>query len=134
MFALEDLDDTEHWERPESFNWKQESSDFADFVRDLESQLSAPVEVETGANIQDASFHSQVLLSGGVLRFSNFGRMIAFGPDSEIARNVLCAVEQLAKSHDYVLVSTSDLEKPYPTDRGVGLGIRTWWARFFDYL
>jgi hypothetical protein len=60
--------------------------------------------------------------------------MIAFTPDAEIAEEVRATVWQLAATHGYTLVPTSDLETPYPREEGLRLGISTWWIRYFDYL
>ena len=131
---LQQHDSPEHWEYPRDFDRATEGRDFAAFLMDLETALGQRLPVETGAHIQDASFHSQIGLLGGALRFSNFGRMIAFTPDAEIAEEMARTVRQLAATHGYVLVPTSDLETLYPREEGLRLGIRTWWIRYFDYL
>lgn len=131
---LERHDDPDHWEYQRDFDWQTESRDFAAFVRDLEARLGRRFDVETGSRIQDASFHSQILLPGGLLRFSDFGRMIAVTPDSEVPEDVMAAIRELAAGRGYTLVPTADLEAPYPRADGTRLGIRTWWIRFFDYL
>lgn len=131
---LERYDNPDHWERPPDFDWQTESRDFAAFVLGLEAGLGRRFEVETGSRIQDASFHSEIVLPGGRLRFSNFGRMIAVTPDSEIPEDVMAAIRELAAGRGYTLVPTADLETPYPRGDGTQLGIRTWWIRYFDYL
>jgi hypothetical protein len=131
---LEQHDDTSHWERPSNFDWARESADCAGFVSELASRVGRKFEFETGSRIQDASFHSQVVLPGGLLRFSNFGRMIAFTPDCDVPEEIRSVVEQLAVKRDYTLVPTADLEKPYPRGGGTRFTIATWWIRYFDYL
>jgi hypothetical protein len=132
--TLERFDDPEHWERPSDFDWASESRAFAAFVADLQTKLRRQFEVETGSRVQDASFHSQISLPGGLLRFSNFGRMMAFAPDSEVPEDVLAAVRELAATHRYLLVPSAELEKPYPPGDGTRFGIGAWWIRYFDYL
>lgn len=131
---LEHYDDPEHWEQPAGFDWSAESRSFAAFVADLKRRFDRTFEVETGQLIQDASFHSQIALPGGWLRFSKFGRMIALTPGSEVPDNILAGIHDLAEEHRYTLVPTADLERPYPRGDGVRLGIRTWWIRYFDWL
>ena len=103
---LERHDAPNQWERPGDFDWATESRDFAAFVVDLEGRLGRRFDVETGSHIQDASFHSQILLPGGLLRFSNFGRMIAVTPDNEILADVLAGIRELAAGRGYTIVPT----------------------------
>jgi hypothetical protein len=131
---LEQHDDANHWERPSNFDWPKESADFSSFLRELESKVGRNFEYETGSRIQDASFHSQIVLPGGLLRFSNFGRMIAFTPDNEVPAEIRLVIGQLANARGYTLVPTTDLEQPYPRGGGTRLTIGTWWIRYFDYL
>jgi len=132
--VLELYDDTSSWERPNHFDWAKESADFLAFVEELESTLRRKLERETGSHIQDASFHSQIVLPGGLLRFSNFGRMVAFTPDSEVPEEVRLVIVQLATARGYTLIPTADLERPYPGGGGTRFTIGTWWIRYFDYL
>ena len=122
------------WESPPDFDYNAAASRFAAFVQDLSEAIGATVRSETGAEIQDASFHSQIALPGGLLRFSSFGWMIAFAPDSEVAEEILAVVRKLAATHGYILVPTAELERPYPRGDGTRFGIGTWWIRYFDYL
>jgi len=131
---LERFDDPNHWERPADFDWPSESRAFGVFIADLQKELRREVDFETGTRIQDASFHSQIALPGGLLRFSSFGWMIAFAPDSEVAEEILAVVRKLAATHGYILVPTAELERPYPRGDGTRFGIGTWWIRYFDYL
>ncbi len=127
-------DDGIHWEYPAGFDHGRATNRFAAFASALSAELPEPVTTETGTSIQDASFHSQILLPGGALRFSSFGDMIAFTPDHEIPTRHVEAVVALAVRHGYTLVPTSALETPYD---GAGAGsteISTWWIRFFDWL
>ena len=131
MSLLERHDDTDDVECPPDFDWDKGRADFMAFAGELESRARRTFEQETGSGIQDASFHSQLTLPGGVLRFSNFGKMIAFTPDSEVPEFLRSVVEQLATERGYTLVPTVHLEKPYPRAR---FGIETWWVRYFDFL
>ena len=83
-------------------------------------------------HIQDASFHSQVLLDGGYLRFSNFGDMVVTTDDESIAPSALDIIKDLALKHGYVIVPHDLLEEDY-TGKNPGVtSIRDWWIRYFD--
>jgi hypothetical protein len=131
---LQRLDDPNHWEHPADFDRDAEIRAFEDFVTELWAILNLDFPTETGTLIQDASFHSEASLPGGLLRFSNFGRMIAFAPDNEVSDKVVASVRELAVRHAYVLMSTTELETPYMRAEGNRFGIDTWWIRYFDYL
>jgi hypothetical protein len=128
------LDDPERWEEPRAFDRIHATKRFRAFATDLESRLSAPCAVETDSAIQDASFHSQIQLPGGWLRFSSFGDMIAFTLDHNVPEGVVNVVRELATVHKYTLIPTAVLEESYAgSNRGV-TGISTWWDRFFDWV
>lgn len=139
---LEQHDDPKYWEYPGGIpRHAQAGSDlrFQQFVKLLEDSLGKTWPIETGIQIQDASFHSQILFdapdthSGG-LRFSNFGNMIAFTPDHELPTSLKEAVVAVAEQLGYVLVPSDVLEEDY-TGRNPGVsGIATWWIRYFDWV
>ena len=131
---LEKYDDAKRWERPSNFDWPKESGAFMGLLRELESRIGLNLEHETGSRIQGASFHSQVVLPCGLLRFSNFGRMIAFTPDSEVPYGIRSIIGDMATKRGYSLAPTVDLERPYPRSGGARFTIATWWIRYFDYL
>jgi hypothetical protein len=92
------------------------------------------LESETGTHIQDASFHSQIYLGTGALRFSAFGRMLAYTPDMEVEDDIREQVERLAAERGYILIPTDILETDYSGAHPGVDGIRTWWIRYFDWL
>ena len=127
-------DDPRLWESPNGFDYEVALRRFRGFVDALESFLGQSLETETFPLIQDASFHSQICFSGGYLRFSSFGNMIAFTPDHRVSPLIVEAVVRLALQHQYQLVPTEDLEAPYTGSNPGVTGISTWWIRFFDWV
>lgn len=131
---LQEVDDPVLWERPRHFDEKGAQRRFAAFADAIAKSLALPFRRQTGAEIQDASFHSQLIFEWGSLRFSSFGDMIAFTPDHDTPPTVTALIETLAKDSGYVLVPTDILEERY-TGRNPGVtGIRDWWTRYFDWV
>ena len=131
---LADLDDPKWWEQPPGFDRAAARQRAQLFREALNGRLPTPATLETGSSVQDASFHSELRLQGGSLRFSSFGEMIAFTPDHSVPAEVVESVRELAGRHGYRLIPTEILEEPY-TGKNPGVtGIRTWWIRFFDYV
>ena len=90
---LQKYDDSVRWEYPEEFDYEREQKEFIHAKDALQQLLKLELEFETGRLIQDASFHSRILLNERVLteeegyaqiRFSNFGRLISFVNEDEI--------------------------------------------------
>jgi hypothetical protein len=133
------LDDPRHLEVPSGYDALDASRRFAAFVDALTAHLGATWETETGAHIQDASFHSQIYVprpEGGAwpLRFSHFGGLAAIHQDDEVPGALLAPLVTLLERHAYVYVPFRLLDRPYPRADLVQAGIRDWWIRFFDYL
>jgi hypothetical protein len=127
-------DDPVYWEYPPDMDYKKQVARFRQFVAELERCLGKTLDIETESHIQDASFHSQVLLDGAYLRFSNFGDMAATADDEAIAADVLNNVKELLVKHGYVFVPHNLLEEDY-TGKNPGVtGIRDWWIRYFDWV
>lgn len=127
-------DDPVHWEFPLGFDPASEYAAFAAFVDEFRRRISGAHHVETGSEIQDASYHSAILGEWGQLRFSNFGRMVAFTDDATVPAVVRTAVRDLAVQRGYLLVPTSELGHAYPHSDRLGGDIGSWWIRYFDYL
>jgi hypothetical protein len=132
---LQRLDDATHGEAPPGFNRQEAEQSFAEFVKELSSRMDEPLQSETGVHVQDASFYGQVIFgTGAALRFSAFGRMVAFTPDMELPENVLLHVKQLVGEQGYTLVPTEILETDYTGPHPGVDGIDSWWIRYFDWL
>jgi hypothetical protein len=127
-------DDSLGWECPRNFDRSQAVQQFRKFLSALEDETGLRFEFETESSIQDASFHSEIRMQTGWLRFSNFGRMIAFTPDYEAPSDVVATIHRLAPGHGYSIIPTDALETDYTSKRDGSEKIDSWWIRFFDYL
>jgi len=136
---LQRFDDPRCWEYPDGFDYDAAALRFATFADALSIAFGQPLKTESGSDIQDASFHSQIyLLLGGVrfalIRFSNFGDMVTVSEDEPIPHEVKEMVIDLLKKHEYSYIPSSVLEQPY-TGKNPGVtGIRDWWIRYFDWV
>ncbi|MCA1596483.1 MAG: hypothetical protein LC772_08685 [Chloroflexi bacterium] len=144
-------DDPIQWEYPQDFDYAACCARFAAFVSDLSASLGSVPEVETGVDIQDASFHSEVCipLSDGrrlVVRFSNFGDMVTIvvfskvgdmeflDADGPVPPVITTHILELLARHRYVYVSAEALSGPYTGANPGVTGIATWWIRYFDWV
>ncbi|MDB5033583.1 MAG: hypothetical protein JWQ98_824 [Chlorobi bacterium] len=127
-------DDPVHLEFPRGFDRADANARFNEFAAELSRRSHAEYETETGLYIQDASFHSQIHLPDGRLRFSSFGEMIAFTPDHEVPPPLVDIIRDLARERGYLLVPTEVLETSYVNVKPAFSGIESWWIRFFDWL
>lgn len=134
LILFKSLDDPKNWECPNEFEFRKAIERFKKFVEDFDSATGIAHDFETESYIQDASFHSQINLGNGWLRFSNFGDMVAVTPEAEIPLEQMTKIEELLVSHGYVFVNTEYAEVPYTgQNRGVD-GIPDWWTRYFDWV
>jgi hypothetical protein len=94
------------------------------------------LELETGSLIQDASFHSQILLPSNPprIRFSNFGDMVSVRDEKSVSPGFLAVIRRLCEQFGYVYIPEEVLKQPY-TGKNPGVrGIRNWWTRYFDWV
>ncbi|MEO0328817.1 MAG: hypothetical protein AAF217_09490 [Pseudomonadota bacterium] len=136
---LELHDDETRWEAPANFDYAEARTRFAEFVDVLEAVFETSFQSETGLNIQDASFHSQIFFDSGLtrchlIRFSNFGDMVAIADDDEIPLSLLIRLQAMLTQAGYTVVPFEYLEKPYTGLNAGVTGIDTWWIRYFDYV
>jgi len=130
------------WEFPPDFDCNREEAAFRRFAKELESVLCLRFEIETGAEIQDASFHSQITIVHSEddhtqLRFSNFGRMATvygLNDSEQVPSGLLAAIVRLLDAHGYVYIPSNELDVRYTKSAGLEIGIRDWFYRFFEYL
>jgi hypothetical protein len=132
-------DHSTQWEYPPGFDYLAATGRFARFVEELCAKLGVALRSETGARIQDASFHSQVFLplpgdQHALIRFSNFGDMAAISDDEPVAEPTMAAVVGLLAKHGYVYVPANVLAQPYTGSNPGVTGIDTWWIRYFDWV
>ena len=127
-------DDPVHSVYPPGFDHGAARSRFQRFAAALDSATGVSHATETGSYIQDASFHSQIDLGSGWLRFSNFGDLVAITPDHEVDAETLDCVRRLCRERRYVFVPTELTELPYTGENPGVTGIRDWWIRYFDWI
>lgn len=132
-------DSSSHLEQPPGFDRKKTAARLAKFVDELRERTQAVPEVETGSTIQDASFHSDVLLPmaderHALIRFSKFGDMVTVADDEPIPEALLGTIRELLEEHGYVYVPAQVLDQPYTSEESEVGDIDTWWLRYFDYL
>jgi hypothetical protein len=127
------------WESPPDFDYNAAASRFAAFVQDLSEAIGATVRSETGAEIQDASFHSQAFLPlpanrRAVIRFSKFGDMVTVGDDERVPASMMKLIVELITRHGYTYVPAIVLNAPYTGSNPGVTGISSWWIRYFDWV
>jgi len=126
-------------ESPPGFDYAAASSRFATFAKELSAKLVLNLRTETGSDIQDASFHSQIYLPTSndwhaLLRFSNFGEMATVTEDEPAPPATLAAVIELLAKHGYVYIPVEMLHRPYDGKNLGVTGIDSWWIRYFDWV
>ena len=140
---LSRFDDPVRWEAPEGFDYDHEQKAFYTAKNQLQSVLRQKLTFETGSHIQDASYHSMIKLSGGLLkkhedyaqiRFSNFGKMFSFVNEDCIKERVQIDILQHLVTLGYHYIPEEILHNQY-TGKNPGVtGISTWWVRYFDWI
>ena len=92
--------------------------------------------------VQDASFQDEIILYTtdkdqfpfqSSLRFSNFGRMVAYTNPDEEEKKIHNDILSILKNHNFVFIPNKLLDVEYDGNNKEP-GIETWWIRFFDYL
>jgi hypothetical protein len=127
---LRQHDDPVFWDAPSGYQRTTALKAFRTFVAHLEEALGHRVDYDTFASDDDARFHGEIFLPGGSLRFSNFGRMIAFAEPCDVATTTLRLVAKLAPQHGYTLIESELLDTRYNGRHPRGRG-QTWRERFF---
>lgn len=134
LALFREYDDAENVEYPAAFDYKAAVARFRSFAAALDAATVVSHSLETESHIQDASFHSQIDLGAGWLRFSNFGEMVSLTADHEVSEATLAVVLHLCVDQGYIFIPTEFAELPY-TGGTVGVdGIRDWGIRYFDWL
>ena len=142
---LSRLDDPSYGEYPQGFDYRAAEARARSLLPALEALCGEQLDFEDGAQIQDAAFHAQVYLpesalsrplgaARGVLRFSNFGNMVAAWPEDAIASDMIGPLQQTLERAGYRWIPARVLARPYQPARPKGLSIDSWWDRFFDWF
>lgn len=131
---LRDQDDPMRWVAPRMFDRCAELRRFQRFVDSLEARLGRKLDYELGSGIDEGAFHGEVFFAGAVIRFSNFGRMIAVVHGDVLASRVRLLIDQVADEQGYVVIPESLLALPYSGANGLVSSEETWGSRFFGGL
>ena len=129
----------EHAEAPPGFDHEEAYRRFAIVVDALKNALEMSVEIETGAWIQDASFHSLIRMDSpdkkcAVILFSNFADMAGIANEATLPREIHNQLKEILASHGYLYIPEDVLEETYTGDNPGVSGFCDWWQRFFDYI
>ncbi|HEX8995027.1 MAG TPA: hypothetical protein VF812_03245 [Ktedonobacterales bacterium] len=103
---------------------------------------------ETGAYIQDASFHGEILLPQALLttealaknsfvglRTSNFGHLaMLYDDDAEVRPAAHATILEVLQELGYTFVPSRVLNQPYSGQNPGMNGFSDWGRRFFDYI
>lgn len=132
-------DDPLNSEHPPGFDYAATEARFTKMAEEIASAFPGS-RFETGAEIQDASFHGQIFVPFAgrfmLVRVSNFGRFVTFFNDdvdclTTEARDRLLGI---FAAHDYVFIPPEVLFTPYDgACRGVS-GLRDWGSRYFEWI
>lgn len=132
-------DDALHSEQPPGFDRYAAEVRFTKMAEEIASAFPGS-RFETGAEIQDASFHGQIFIaSAGALalvRVSNFGGFVTFFGDDDDCLSAEARDRLLGTfaAHGYTFIPPDALSTPYDGScRGVS-GFRDWGYRFFEWI
>jgi len=134
MLLFQEYDDPIRWNYPIGFDYQHAITRFHDFREALDKATGIRHLFETGGMIQDASFHSEINLGVGWLRFSNFGNMVSISPDHEVDEQTLAIIEDICDQKGYFFIPTQFTERPYTGKNSGVTGIPDWWIRYFDWV
>jgi hypothetical protein len=125
-------DDPLSWEAPQGFERSTALRAFRAFVSGLEECLGHKLDHETGSTCDESTFHAEIFLSTGSLRFSNFGKLVGFVGDSALPAVLHKAVSELAEELGYVLVPHDALDARYVGRHARPGSCDSWQQRFFE--
>ena len=128
---LRDQDDPMRWVAPRMFDRCAELRRFQRFVDGLEARLGRKLDYELGSGIDEGAFHGEVFFAGAVIRFSNFGRMIAIVSGEVLSTQVRLLIDQVADEQGYIVIPASLLSLPYSGSNGLVSSDETWGSRYF---
>jgi hypothetical protein len=132
-------DDPRHAEQPPDFDRAAAELRFTKMANEILGAFPGS-RFETGAEIQDASFHGQIRVRLGdrfaLVRVSNFGRFIALcGDDDDClttdARDRLLAI---FTTHGYLFIPSDALAIPYDGENAGVAGFKDWGYRYFEWV
>lgn len=135
--------DCEEDENPKGFDWRKAEDDFVRVTVDLKTILFVR-RIDSQGQIQDASFHGDIICSEGSpeywqsIRFSNFGRLVTIRNVDQIPFVKLEKILEIFKLHQYQYIPIEVLDQSY--DGRFGPLYRntnkqdTWFDRYFSHI
>jgi len=129
-------DDPVNWMYPLDHDPFEVVSRFARFVKDLSENVGISLRTETGADLQDAIYHSEVFIPVAEephpsVMFSRFGDLVTVTGTERLPQGWFEIIEELLRQHGYTFVPRQVLKEPY-AGRNPGVdGFRTWFDRYF---
>jgi hypothetical protein len=137
---LREADDADHWDRPPGFAIDAEMRRVRAVKPKIEKILGSVLELDE--NIERAAHFAQltqkvhegeVFLTRLAISFSCFSRLVTVwgnAPDATLVR----AIVKLLEIDGYRYVPMEALREAYDGRNRQKTSIRTWYARFFDYV
>jgi hypothetical protein len=132
LALLERCDDPLHWEAPHGFERASALRAFRLFLQGLEECLGHKLDYETNSSLDETTFHAEIFLASGSLRFSNFGRLVAFVGDASLPANLHKSVSELSEELNFVLVPQDVLDARYAGCHARLGRCDSWQQRFFE--
>lgn len=124
-------------EEPNGFDRSAAVAKFKLYVKDLEEKTGQEFNTDTGGEVQDASFHSQVYFYNPYawLKFSSYGNMVClFETEDGLDKSLRSIILELLDEHGYKYVPQEYVELEYDGDNPGVSGFRDWSYRFFDWI
>jgi len=135
---LQENDDQTNYEYPKDFSLEKSELKFNQFAQKLQLSLKYDLNISSGACIQDASFHGEIMFrtkKGTVLvRCSNFARMVNIDIEDNLEKQELELALMIIREFDYIHIPSSELKTRYVESSSEPIGIENWGHRYFDYL
>ncbi len=136
---LKSHDDPRHSEHPRGFDRAAAEVRFTKMAREILSAFPGS-RLETGTEIQDASFHGQIFVASAgrfaLVRVSNFGGFVTFFGDDDDCLSAEAAerLQGVFAAHGYTFIPPEVLSAPYDgTCPGVS-GFPDWGYRYFEWI
>jgi hypothetical protein len=136
---LKSQDDPRHSEQPSGFDRTEAETRFTIMAEEIVSAFPGS-RFETGAEIQDASFHGQIFIAFAdsfvLVRVSNFGQFVTFfGDDNDcLSTNARDNLFRKFAAHGYRFIPPDVLSAPYEGHNPGVSGFRDWGCRYFEWL
>lgn len=130
-------DDARHSEHPQGFDYSVAEARFTKMAEEIVSVFPGS-RFETGALIQDASFHGQIFVATGggfaLVRVSNFGGFVTFFDDDRLTAETRDSLLGVFAAHGYTFIPPDVLATPYDGACSGVSGFPNWSYRYFEWI